>query len=392
MIPLLIGIFCSGVLLLIYHGAHRSWRRTRRQPSATVVVCARNEEELLLDCLLSLGTQDYPSHLYQLVLVDHLSSDKTGEIMDYFAEQTDIPTKVIHIREQHPRLRGKVHALATGLDAVETEVALVTDADCVVGETWVSSLLSYLRRDVVGVGGLVTVGREGQPRTLLSRLQQVDNRYLHGMLAGLSGLYATGGDSRFVDSLPAFLRKIIRRLRPSFVQGNNMAFRMKHYREVGGYEAIGPSMIEDYALMKRMVKHTGLLNACVLDSRARVWTHPLNKLKDIWHQKRRWGTSVYVPDTIATLLFLGVFLIRIVLPWLLLLYPIQALLSLLMIAIVDILIVKQVTKRVGDYVSIKDMLVQELFLIVENHLFVLAFLFRWPVFWKGERHGRHYQG
>jgi len=387
MFPLLVGIAAFAVAMLITLGASRSWPKTKDQPDVTVVICARNESEYLMDCLISLATQDYPQDHYNIILVDHLSTDDTGDLMEYFAASAPVPTKVIHVKEEDPVLKGKVHALEIGLSHVKTEHVMLTDGDCILPETWISTLMSYFRESVLAVGGLVTVGRQGVPDTPIARIQNVDHRYYLGMLSGLAGLRApTINQPHVKDSIPPFIRRFITPLRPAFCIGNNLAFRMSEYRNIGGYRKIGPSLIEDYALMNEMTRHSKKHLAVVLDPEARVFTTPEKTLKGLWHQKRRWATGTGVINPLSAMLFILIILIRAVVPWFLFSEPIQVLTALILMAIGDAVVIRLVSHRTGDKVKYKDIFFHEIYQIVLNILLVLAIAVRWPVFWKGQRY------
>ncbi|MCB2198021.1 glycosyltransferase [bacterium] len=387
MFPLIIGIIVFAMSLLILLGSTREWPKSHRRPPVTVVVCARNESTYLMDCLMSLSTQDYPSDRYNIILVNHLSSDDTGELMEYYATYSPVPTKVIHITEEDPELKGKIHAIEVGLSHVQTEHVLLTDADCIVPESWITTMMAYFQETVLAVGGLVTVGRHGTPDTSIARLQNVDHRYYLGMLAGLAGLRRPlEKQPHMRDSLPPWLRKILPPMRAAFCIGNNLAIRMSVYRRIGGYRAIGPTLIEDYALMNQMVKHDNRPLVMVIDPPARVITTPQQSLGKLWHQKRRWGSATKVLNPLSVVMFILVFLIRVVVPWFIFTQPIQTLIALGLMTVGDILVIRHVSNMTGDRVKWLDIFIHEIYQIILNTLVVLANTFNWPVIWKGERY------
>lgn len=387
MISLIIGILASAMILLIAVGTKNRWPTTKAKPKVTILLCARNEENTLFETLMSLATQDYPSDRYSLLLVDHLSEDSTGEIMDDFAEKSAINTKVIHIIEEDPKLKGKIHALDVGMSHVQTEFALMTDGDCIVPETWISSMMNYFRPDVVAVSGLVTVGKNGAPDSLIARLQHVDHRYYLGMLAGLSGLRAVKPNGkRPKEGLPNFMRRLLSKLRPSFCIGNNLAVRMSAYRQIGGYRTVGPSLIEDYSLMTELIAKTKKHLVLALDSDARIYTAPETNLRSLWQQKRRWSTATNRTNALSAILFIMIIAIRVVLPWMLFFEPIQALAMLILVGFCDGLVMRRVSNATGEHLSKRDIFAQELYQIILNHLLTIGIALRWPVIWKGKKY------
>src|SRR5438093_5641408 len=111
--------------------------------TVSIVVPARNEEELLPSCLRALTTQDYPGKL-EIIVVDNGSTDRTAERARSFG--------VTVVSE--PR-HGYVIALARGFSIAAGEIVATTDADTVPPRDWISTLVrQYVESpDVVAVGG-----------------------------------------------------------------------------------------------------------------------------------------------------------------------------------------------------------------------------------------------
>jgi len=111
--------------------------------TVSIVVPARNEEELLPSCLQALTTQDYRGPL-EIIVVDNGSTDRTAERARCFG--------VTVVSE--PR-HGYVIALARGFSVATGDIVATTDADTVPPPDWVSCLArEYAERpEVVAVGG-----------------------------------------------------------------------------------------------------------------------------------------------------------------------------------------------------------------------------------------------
>jgi chlorobactene glucosyltransferase len=100
-------------------------------PRVSIIMAARNEEELLPAALESLLKLDYPD--YEIILVDDDSTDSTPSIADAFARRPEAlgRLRVIHNHELPPGWRGKVHALSLAEKAASGDWVLATDADVV---------------------------------------------------------------------------------------------------------------------------------------------------------------------------------------------------------------------------------------------------------------------
>ena len=76
-------------------------------PSATVIVAARNEEENILRCLISLDNIVYDDKKLEIILVDDKSTDNTGQIIDEFILNKPKFKKIVTKREIREYLKGK---------------------------------------------------------------------------------------------------------------------------------------------------------------------------------------------------------------------------------------------------------------------------------------------
>ncbi|WP_333659472.1 glycosyltransferase [Meiothermus cerbereus] len=97
------------------------------KPSVSVVVPARNEEEMIGACLQSILKQEPAPH--EVILVDNGSTDRTGEIGRSLGVRVIYqPKPGLHIARQ------------TGLEAATGEVVAATDADCRVEPGWIAAI------------------------------------------------------------------------------------------------------------------------------------------------------------------------------------------------------------------------------------------------------------
>jgi glycosyltransferase involved in cell wall biosynthesis len=89
----------------------------------SVVVACRNEQENLQNLLICLDEQDYPEDLFEIIIVDDNSTDKTYQI----ASASDGPGKRIVLYNEG---NGKKMAIRTGISAASGILIITTDADC----------------------------------------------------------------------------------------------------------------------------------------------------------------------------------------------------------------------------------------------------------------------
>ncbi|MGD0158843.1 MAG: glycosyltransferase [Candidatus Bathyarchaeia archaeon] len=116
-------------------------------PFVSIVVCTYNRKKLLKDCLNSIFSADYPSSLYEVIIVDGGSTDGTKELCKAFP-------KIRFIIESK---FGLAHARNKGASLARGSVVAYVDDDCVVDKFWLKNLLKGFQysKSVVGVGGPV---------------------------------------------------------------------------------------------------------------------------------------------------------------------------------------------------------------------------------------------
>ena len=96
----------------------------------SIVVCARNESQNLQQFLPLVLEQDYPTHLFEVIVVNDQSTDDSAEILSRIAEKFS-QLRVINIPVSEVKtLPGKKYALSKGIEAATFDRLLLTDADC----------------------------------------------------------------------------------------------------------------------------------------------------------------------------------------------------------------------------------------------------------------------
>ncbi len=98
-------------------------------PRVSILVPARNEEEMIEAAVHSLLGIDYPD--YELVVVDDRSEDATGAILDELKAEFGERLTVVHVRELPARWLGKTHAMYEAAKIATGNWLLFSDADVV---------------------------------------------------------------------------------------------------------------------------------------------------------------------------------------------------------------------------------------------------------------------
>ncbi|KAA9333601.1 glycosyltransferase [Adhaeribacter soli] len=142
----------------------------------SVIVCAHNEYENLMQLVPKLLKQEYPK--FELILIDDRSKDETNgymqQVTQYFPN-----TRLITIKNTPAGFNPKKYALSMGIKSASYDHLLLTDADCVpLSERWIAEMMKGYRAGadmVLGYGRYRKIqgflGALIQYETLLSAMQ-----------------------------------------------------------------------------------------------------------------------------------------------------------------------------------------------------------------------------
>ena len=106
------------------------------QTFVSVIIACRNEQEILPDLLKCIAAQNYPENLFEVIIVNDNSEDKTKEIATEF-------NKISNILVINNKGKGKKQALRTGIDTSRGNLIITTDADCTMGKNWIRTIVAY---------------------------------------------------------------------------------------------------------------------------------------------------------------------------------------------------------------------------------------------------------
>ena len=228
-------------------------------PGVTVIVCARNERENLIELLPLLNAQDYPT--FEVLVMDDRSTDGTDAYLEN--DIADLGhVRFIRIDKQHEHITPKKYALTIALKKATYPTVLLTDADCrPASTTWLAGIVAPLindKKDIV-LGFSPYEHRPGllnlliQAETLFTAVQ-----YLSLALAG----------------------------QPYMGVGRNLAYRTRAFFANKGFYTHKNVLGGDDDLFINEVA-TGRNTAVCIDPATFMWSKPKETLADWQIQKRR---------------------------------------------------------------------------------------------------------
>jgi len=266
---LITGIYCFILLFFLIGLFFPNKHRTSKKYCVSVVVAARNEQQNIENLLSELIAQSYPSDMYEIIIVNDGSEDRTGEIVDCYARKF---SNVKHIQATPDTTTGlfaKKNALNQGIQSSKGEIILSTDADCHIKPAWIETMVSYFADGVGMVVGFSQLGNNQNRCSLFEKLQAMDFLSLMG---------AAQGSLNFGCPLAA--------------SGQNIGYRRAAFDAVGGYEKIKHRISGDDVLLLQLVrKHTNWKIKFAPLPAAFNWTRPEKTLKSFLNQRKRWASN-----------------------------------------------------------------------------------------------------
>jgi len=282
MFPLYLFTIISCSILAVY-GALIAWylQAWKSIPSFTpsvsrstrisVIIPARNEEENIVSCLDSLARQTYPKDLYEVILVDDHSTDRTAIAATTRAAELALSINYIPLANQ-PRPENKTAhkkwAISTGIDAAGGDLIVTTDADCTAGPEWLSTIASFYEdKGAKFIAAPVRIA--GGRTSFLSVFQTLDFLTLQGI---------TGA-------------AVFKRFH-SMCNGANLAYERKAFYEVDGFKGIDAIPSGDDMLLMHKIFLKYPQQVFFLKHRfAIVTTKPETRWSGFLNQRIRWASK-----------------------------------------------------------------------------------------------------
>ncbi len=123
----------------------------------SIIICAKNEQHNLAHFLPLVLEQDYPTELFEVIVVDDASTDNSGAVLASLGEKYPV-LRVLRIDAHTERhLPGKKFALARGIELARHNRLLLTDADCrPASDQWLRKMTSAPAGIILGYGAYNT--------------------------------------------------------------------------------------------------------------------------------------------------------------------------------------------------------------------------------------------
>jgi len=234
----------------------------------SVVIAVRNEEKNISFLLTSLVNQSYPDDLYEIIIANDGSTDRTSEIVNEFSNKWS-NIKLLEVKDRDKAISPKKNALQQAIDAANGEIIVSTDADCLAGKYWIESMVANFEDDVSMVAGLSKTKLEKWERSSLVR------KFEH--FDFLSMFFAAAGS---ISSGKYFS-----------CSGQNIAYRKNAFEQVGKFEKIKHLISGDDMNLMQLFRKDGMKVKFAFSKHSYMQTKPVQNLKQFLNQRSRWASN-----------------------------------------------------------------------------------------------------
>lgn len=351
------------ILLFRFNFKPQHSSNTLEWPFVTVLIAVRNEEENISNCVESLLSLDYPTSKLEILIGNDDSTDNTQAIINQLAAKNN-KISIIEIRPQYEGLVAKSKVLAQLAQYAKGDILAVTDADVIVNRSWLKAMVSPVLKGADAVSGYTEV----QGHSWLGKCQTFD-----------------WGSNIFLLKVMADIDI------PVSALGNNMLIKKEAYEKIGGFETLGPTIVEDLKLSQILSKTTHKIEQLV-GQEAIAETKPVTSIKGLVAQRKRWLSGIIKYHPVLSLILIVERLSMLFIP---LFYALnyQAAetfthlwFSLLMVSMFGVEITKvAMIKFKTSQLNISLMIVAPLFIALLNTFALVSLIFNPSIYWKNRK-------
>lgn len=289
---LLLFFYLSVVLFFIY-----GWLKSRTyipskkisdlHTTLSVVIAVRNEEANILNLLNDLKSQSYPSNLFDVIIVDDHSNDKTYELISNYQMHN---LKSIKLDLDKPINSYKKRAITEAIKQSNSKLIVSTDGDCRLNKDWLTTIVDYYESNNFKVISAPVTFHEQQ--SLFEILQTIEFQYLIGV-----------GASAIFNGYPITCN------------GANFIYEREVFNELDGFKGIDHKATGDDELFLHKVNSKYQNSAGFIKSgSAIVRTYAKRTMPEFIQQRKRWASkSTGYTDKKVVSIVIGIFLFNLTL-------------------------------------------------------------------------------
>ncbi len=289
-------------ILLFYY--RKSWKqitdfvparkmKLEEMPFVSIIIAARNEEKNIGKCIHSLIRQTYPAAKFEVIITNDHSTDNTVKVIESMKMENIRVFNLQDFTENRELNSYKKKSIETGLKFSKGELILTTDADCIVPEKWIETMVSfYKEKNPVFIAAPVSLNSITSGKKIGENLLGIFQSLDFMTLQGITGASVS---KKF----------------HSMCNGANLAYRKDVFYEVNGFKGIDEIASGDDMLLMHKIQEVYPEGIGFIKSPdVIVETSPEKTLSGFLNQRIRWASKAdkYTDKKITLVLILVYFL------------------------------------------------------------------------------------
>jgi cellulose synthase/poly-beta-1,6-N-acetylglucosamine synthase-like glycosyltransferase len=217
--------------------------------------------------LQSLMAQSYPTHLFEVIVVNDHSTDRTAAIVGSYSKYNINLISLADYDNDEKINSYKKKAIEIGIIESKGSLIVTTDADCYLQQNWLATIAAfYEKEEPVFIAAPVAINNSV---SFIKIFQALDFMTLQGI---------TGA---------AVYKKL-----NSMCNGANMAYEKKVFYEVDGFKNIDAiASGDDMLLMHKIFKLYPLKVLFLKSADAIAETQPVRSIAQFFNQRIRWASK-----------------------------------------------------------------------------------------------------
>ncbi|MEQ1552618.1 MAG: glycosyltransferase, partial [Ferruginibacter sp.] len=232
----------------------------------SIIIPARNEEANIEKCIRSILQNNYPKHLYEIIVVDDHSDDGTVNIVNKLAMQN---VKLILLKDfVTVKINSyKKKAIEVAIAQANGTLIITTDADCIVPTAWLQTIANfYEEKKPVFIAAPVSIVTKNR---FIEIFQTLDFMALQGITAA-----------------------VVYKKQMTMCNGANMAYERKVFYDVGGFAGIDNIASGDDMLLMHKIYNEYPNRVLFLKLKeVIVKTAAVSTIKQFINQRVRWASK-----------------------------------------------------------------------------------------------------
>jgi cellulose synthase/poly-beta-1,6-N-acetylglucosamine synthase-like glycosyltransferase len=295
----LITVFLYITLIIYYRFAFTSIptiNQSTNQPinrtQLSIIIPARNEAANIENCIQSILNNNYPKHLYEIIVVDDHSEDETATIVKKYATQN---VKLISLSEHvSTKINSyKKKAIEIAIAEATGTLIITTDADCYVKPTWLQTIASfYEEKKPAFIAAPVLIENSFKLETHTHKGNKETSKFSHPSKLSGEGKGVRIFQSLDFMTLQGITAAVVSKKQMTMCNGANMAYERAAFYEVGGFAGIDNiASGDDMLLMHKIYKRYPDRVLFLKSQNAIVKTEPVYTIKQFFNQRIRWASK-----------------------------------------------------------------------------------------------------